>query len=128
MDNLMVTIKQFFKFGLVGVSNTLISLGTYYLLYFVGVNYLIANTIGFIISVLNSYYWNNKYVFQKTQDGHLKPLLKTFMSYGGTFLLSTVLLFAMVQYLGVSEVVAPVICIAITTPINFIINKLWAFK
>ena len=124
----MVTIKQFFKFGLVGVSNTLISLGTYYLLYFVGVNYLVANAVGFVVSVLNSYYWNNKYVFKKTQDGHLKPLFKTFLSYGSTFLLSTVLLFALVQDVGISEVAAPIICIAITTPINFVINKLWAFK
>lgn len=128
MDNFMVTIKQFFKFGLVGVSNTLISLGTYYLLYFVGVNYLVANAVGFVVSVLNSYYWNNKYVFKKTQDGHLKPLFKTFLSYGSTFLLSTVLLFALVQDVGISEVAAPIICIAITTPINFVINKLWAFK
>ncbi len=128
MDNLFSTIKQFLKFGIVGVSNTLISLGVYYLLYFIGVNYLIANTMGFIISVLNSYYWNNRYVFKKTQKGHLKPLMKTFMSYGLTFLLSTGLLFLMVNYLGISKVVAPIIAIIITIPINFLMNKLWAFK
>lgn len=128
MDNLFSTIKQFLKFGIVGVSNTLISLGVYYLLYFMGVNYLIANTMGFIISVLNSYYWNNRYVFKKTQKGHLKPLMKTFMSYGLTFLLSTGLLFLMVNYLGISKVVAPIIAIIITIPINFFMNKLWAFK
>lgn len=128
MDNLFSTIKQFLKFGIVGVSNTLISLGVYYLLYFMGVNYLIANTMGFIISVLNSYYWNNRYVFKKTQKGHLKPLIKTFMSYGLTFILSTGLLFLMVNYLGISKVVAPIIAIIITIPINFFMNKLWAFK
>ena len=128
MHKFIPIIKQFIKFGLVGVSNTLISLGTYYLLYFLGVNYLIANTAGFIISVLNSYYWNNKYVFKKTQNGNLKPLIKTFMSYGVTFLLSTALLFAMVQYAKISEVIAPVITLIITIPINFIMNKFWAFK
>ena len=128
MDNLFSTIKQFLKFGIFGVSNTLISLGVYYLLYFMGVNYLIANTMGFIISVLNSYYWNNRYVFKKTQKGHLKPLIKTFMSYGLTFILSTGLLFLMVNYLGISKVVAPIIAIIITIPINFFMNKLWAFK
>lgn len=128
MHKFIPIIKQFIKFGLVGVSNTLISLGTYYLLYFCGVNYLIANTSGFIISVLNSYYWNNKYVFKKTQNGNLKPLIKTFMSYGVTFLLSTALLFVMVQCAKISEVVAPVITLVITIPINFIMNKFWAFK
>ena len=114
MSNLMATIKQFIKFGLVGISNTLISLGMYYLLYFLGVNYLIANTVGFVVSVLNSYYWNNKYVFKKTQKGHLKPLIKTFLSYGSTF--------------SVSEVVAPVVTLVITIPLNFLMNKFWAFK
>lgn len=128
MSNLMSTIKQFIKFGLVGVSNTLISLGTYYLLYFFEVNYLIANTVGFIVSVLNSYYWNNKYVFKKTQEGYLKPLIKTFLSYGSTFLLSTVLLFVMVQYFGISEIIAPIITLVITIPLNFFMNKFWAFK
>lgn len=128
MHKFIPIIKQFIKFGLVGVSNTLISLGTYYLLYFWGVNYLIANTAGFVISVLNSYYWNNKYVFKKTQNGNLKPLIKTFMSYGVTFLLSTALLFVMVQCAKISEVIAPVITLVITIPINFIMNKFWAFK
>lgn len=128
MKDFLLSLKQFIKFSLVGVSNTLISLGTYYLLYFFGVNYLIANTFGFVISVLNSYYWNNKYVFKKTQKGNLKPLIKTFLSYGSTFLFSTALLFIMVHYFKISEVIAPIICIAITTPVNFIINKLWAFK
>lgn len=128
MSNFLSSFKQFIKFGLVGVSNTLISLGTYYLLYFLGVNYLIANTIGFIISVLNSYYWNNKYVFKKTQDGHIKPLIKTFMSYGSTFLLSTILLFLMVNIFKVSEIIAPIVTLIITIPLNFIMNKFWAFK
>ena len=128
MKFFFATFKQFIKFGLVGVSNTLISLGTYYLLYFLGINYLIANTVGFIVSVLNSYYWNNKYVFKKTQNGHLKPLIKTFLSYGSTFLLSTFLLFVMVQWLGISEVLAPIISLVITIPLNFLMNKFWAFK
>lgn len=128
MRDFIFTLKQFIKFGLVGVSNTLISLGVYYLLYFLGVHYLIANTMGFIISVFNAYYWNNKYVFKKTQDGHLKPFMKTFLAYGITFLLSTGLLFVLVQRARVSEIIAPIICLVVTTPINFFVNKFWAFK
>lgn len=123
-----MNIKQFIKFGLVGISNTLISLVTYYFLFFLGVNYLIANATGFVVSVLNSYYWNNKYVFCKTKNGHLIPLIKTFMSYGFTFVLSTGLLFVMVQYAKISEIIAPIATLIITIPINFFMNKFWAFK
>ena len=51
---------QFIKFGMVGVSNTVVSLATYYLFTFFGVHYLIANALGFvtgtlIIGTANSY-------------------------------------------------------------------------
>lgn len=120
--------KQFIKFGLVGLSNTAISMSLYYALVYLGVNYLVANLIGFMISVLNSYYWNNRYVFNKTEEGHLKPILKTYMAYGSTLLLSTFLLYLMVQQLGISQWIAPLLNLAITIPINFLINKLWAFR
>ena len=121
-------IKQFIKFGIVGLSNTFISLTIYYVLIYFKVNYIIANTVAFIISVLNSYYWNSKFVFKKSQEGNLKPLLKTFMSYGTTFILSTMLLFIMVEYLNISEVIAPILNLIITIPLNFLLNKFWAFK
>lgn len=121
-------MKQFVKFGLVGVTNTAISMGIYYLLVFLGVHYLLANLTGFVISVLNSYYWNNKFVFNKTSEGHLKPLIKTYLAYSVTLGLSTLLLWVMVQQLGISQYIAPVINLFITVPINFVMNKLWAYK
>ena len=120
---------QFLKFGIVGLTNTAISLGIYYLfIYFNKDLYIVGNTVGFIVSVLNAYYWNNKYVFEKKEKGHLKPIIKTFLSYGTTFLLSTALLFIMVNYLSVSEYIAPIINLIITIPLNFLLNKFWSFK
>ena len=56
---------QFIKFGMVGVSNTVVSLATYYLFTFFGVYYLIANALGFVTGTLNAYYWNSKFVFKE---------------------------------------------------------------
>jgi putative flippase GtrA len=121
--------RQFIRFGLVGLSNTAISLAIYYIFIFIDKDlYLIGNTVGFVVSVLNSYYWSNKYVFQKSEKGHLKPLIKTYMSYGITFLLSTVLLFCLVEYLQVPETISPLIILIITIPMNFLLNKYWSFK
>lgn len=121
-------IIQFIKFGMVGASNTLISLLIYYILIYFNINYVIASTVGFIVSVLNSYYWNNKYVFNKSDDGNLKSLIKTFVSYGATFVLSTILLIIMVDYLSISQILAPILNLVITIPLNFVLNKFWAFK
>lgn len=122
-------IKQFTKFGLVGVSNTAISIAIYYAFIFINLAlYIVGNTVGFIVSVLNSYYWNSKYVFRKSEQGHLKTILKTFMAYGSTFVLGTILLFVMVEMLGISKYLAPIINLIITIPLNFLSNKFWAFK
>ena len=128
----MEKIKQFVKFGIVGMSNTLISYIVYVILVRLQINYLLASIVGFILSVLNSYYWNNKYVFKKQKDEQRiwwKTLLKTFVSYAGTGLfLSNILLVIWVEWIKVSEIVAPLINLLITVPLNFVINKFWAYR
>ena len=54
-------------------------------------------------------------------------LLKTYIAYAATMLLGTVLLHFEVEVWGISELIAPIINICITTPINFVTNKFWAF-
>ncbi|MBR3289248.1 MAG: GtrA family protein, partial [Clostridia bacterium] len=85
--------QQFVKFGLVGVSNTVISLAVYYILVYFNVHPVIANAVGFVASVINSYFWNSRFVFKdKTEDNSKKAFLKVVISYGVSFLLSTVLI------------------------------------
>jgi len=133
-------IKTHFMFGIVGVSNTLIS----YILYVVSllifqklnwfgkVDYLVAQMIAFILSVLWSFYWNNKMVFVKEegqQRNLWKALIKTYISYSFTGLfLNSALLVLWVDVLHISEFVAPIVNLLISVPLNFIINKFWAFK
>lgn len=123
---------QFVQFAIVGLSNTFISYAVYMILLLMSVNYLIANIVGFLVSVVNAFYWNNRYVF-KEQEGEYrvwwKTLAKTFFSYAGTGLvLANILLVFLVKVLSVCEMLAPILILFITTPINFLANKLWAYK
>jgi putative flippase GtrA len=120
-------LKQFIKFGIIGVSNTLVSLAVYYALVHFGMHYLPANVAGFVLGTLNSYYWNNKFVFRRT-DGHLRTIAKMYVCYTFTFLLSSGLLVLQIEYFDISEYIAPLVNIPITMIINFCINKLWVFK
>ena len=61
MNKTNETFIQFLKFGLVGVSNTLLALAIYYAWLFLTGNYLQANFISWALSVLNAFYWNNRY-------------------------------------------------------------------
>ena len=126
------TLIQFIKFGIVGISNTLISYCTYAVLVWLGVNFLLSNLIGFVVSVLNSFYWNSRYVFDLNNADtkqKLKALIKTFISYAGTGLvLSSAMLTLWIDIVQLSKYIAPIINLIITVPVNFVVNKVWAFK
>ena len=130
---------QFIKFGIVGVSNTLVS----YLLnllclfvldkYDVAFDYVIANTAAFVLSVLWSFYWNERFVFTEKQEDYrsnrLVRLLKMYLSYGFTgIILNNVLSFLWISVFGISKVIAPLINSAIGVPINYVLNKKWTFE
>ncbi|MDR3259593.1 MAG: GtrA family protein [Fusobacteriaceae bacterium] len=122
-------VIQFLKFGIVGLTNTLISLIIYYTFIFFNKDlYMIGHIIGFLVSVLNAYYWNNKYVFKKNEINNFKPLIKSFIAYGSTFLLSTIMLYILINYLYISKTIAPIINLTVTIPLNFLLNKFWTFK
>lgn len=130
---------QFIKFGIVGVSNTLVSYLLNLLCLFVldrynmAYDYVIANTVAFVLSVLWSFYWNERFVFTEKQEGYrsnrLVRLLKMYLSYGFTgIILNNVLSYVWISVLGISKVIAPLINSAIGVPINYILNKKWTFE
>ena len=130
-NNLVKTFWQFIKFGMVGASNTLISLVIYYIGLYLNVHYVLSNVLGFIAGTLNAYYWNNKYVFKKEEGEErstAKSVTKVFISYGISLGLSTVLLVLCVDVLHISERIAPLLNLCVTIPLNFVMNKFWAFR
>lgn len=152
----MKNLWQFIKFGLVGVSNTLVSEGIYCVLVFFHMPYLPAYFIGFSLSVLNAYYWSNKYVFKADPEGERrvwwKVLLRTYAAYFWGFVVSAVLLVVWIdvvqlsRYLGglaaifsehgfpqadagfLGKTLAAGLNLLITVPMNFVVNKFWAYR
>ena len=131
-------LVQFIKFGIIGVSNTVIAyvLNAATLLalrpYNVSWDYIAGNIISFVLSVLWSFYWNNKYVFtagEGEQRNALQALMKTYVSYGFTgIVLNNILSYLWIEKLGISKYIAPLLNLVLSVPLNFIINKFWAFR
>lgn len=149
------SLIQFIKFGLVGVSNTAISYGIemlcYYVLFkntkFIGILNLLAllgistdgnnvkivitTIIAFVVSVSNSYFWNNRYVFgsgKKSFSEHFKTYFKTFACYGITGLVLSPIIKILLTKISVPFFIASLGALVITIPLNFVMNKFWAFK
>lgn len=119
--------NQFIKFGIVGVLNNGVFILFYYIFLNFKIHYIISNTLAYAISIFNAYYFNRKFVF-KTESKAINSLLKTYVSYGITFAISTSLLYIMVNVIGISSYIAPIISLCITIPFNFILNKYWTFR
>lgn len=137
-DDKWESFFQFIKFSMIGVTNVVVSYGVNIcmltLLYSFNYkfDYIIANITAFLISVLWSYHWNNKLVFRLKKGetrSRLKTLLKTYMAYAFTGLVvNNILSTVWIDIIGISKFVAPLMNIPFTVPINFLMNKLWAYK
>jgi putative flippase GtrA len=152
----MKTLKQFIKFGLVGVSNTVVSYVIYAFTFALTDNYLLASVLSWLISVLNAYVWQNLFVFKENKDADKrvwwKVLLKTYCAYAFTGLfLSNILLWLWIDVIDISRFcggivefiagygiemtgrqfagyIGPIINMILVIPINFLVNKFWAYR
>ena len=124
---------DFIKFGIVGVVNTFTSYAIVNTCFYVfHIHEQISNLIAFIISVIVSFTLNSIFVFKKKPKG-IKDLLftlgKTYLSYAFTGLvLTAVLLEIECNKIGIPLYIASLMNLVLTVPINFILNKFWAFK
>lgn len=125
-------IIQFIKFGTVGAINTVLSYaitnGCYYILHW---NEQICNIIAFIITVYISFILNSKFVFNENGEkpNFWKALIKVYASYSITGLfLTAILLYLEEQILGIPHYIATLMNLVVTIPINFLLNKFWAYK
>lgn len=152
----MKNVKQFLKFGLVGLSNTLISELVYAVIVCMRGHYLFASTAGFVLSIFNAYYWNNRYVFKEDESLEKrvwwKVLFKTFVAYLWGFLVNLMLLMLWIDVLRIADYMGPLtelldrwgihfldaeilgnlfaegVNLILVLPMNYLINKLWAFR
>ena len=85
-EEFVALLAQFIKFGLVGVSNTAVSMAVYYIFLWISPDlYMVGSVLGTILSIANAFFWNDKFVFTGNANdwrSKLKRLGKTYVSYG----------------------------------------------
>src|SRR5947209_7978835 len=79
-----VVVAQFIKFGIVGVSNTLITFAVYTLLLKVfGVWYLAASAVGFVVGATNGFLLNRRWTFAGHVGDSFTPVRWAVVQTGG---------------------------------------------
>lgn len=124
----MPLILQFVKFGIVGVSNTLISFAVYTLLLKAfGVWYVAASGIGFAMGAINGFLWNRAWTFRGHVGDALTPV-RWFVVQSCGLLVNLGLVYMFVDGLGLGELTGQAATIAIVTVLTFFVNRAWTFK
>lgn len=123
------TVEQFVRFSLIGLLNTLLDFSLYFSLSrWLGVNYLLANAIGFLCSVTMSYLLNKKITF----DSKNKNIFLEYILYF-SFSLITLFIVEMVMYTGVTllnfnDLLIKLLATAVSVVFNFVFSKFIIFK
>jgi putative flippase GtrA len=118
---------QLAKFCTVGATGYVVNLSVFSALLFAGLHYLPAACCSFLVAVTNNYTWNRLWTFRR-QRGHVGIQGLRFLVVSTIALGANLLFLSGLVAIGVSEVPAQAIAIALVTPWNFVANKLWSFR
>ena len=69
-------VIRFVKFGMVGVINTLVNWIIFFILNALGMYYILANIIAYILGTVNSYLWNTLWVFKYKDKASTETTIK----------------------------------------------------
>ena len=121
-------LVQFIKFGIVGISNTLLTFAVYTLLLKVfGVWYIAASAIGFAAGTVNSFLLNRRWTFRGHVGDALTPVRWTVVQCTGLGL-NLGLLYLFVHDAGLDKLVAQAFATAVVTVSTFFANRAWTFR
>jgi len=121
-------LVQFVKFGIVGVSNTLLTFAVYTLLLKVfGVWYLAASAIGFIVGAVNGFLLNRRWTFRGHVGDAFTPVRWTVVQ-GCGLLTNLGLVYLFVEEISLDKLIAQACATAVVTVITFLVNRAWTFR
>jgi putative flippase GtrA len=121
-------LVQFIKFGIVGVSNTLLTFAVYTLLLKVfGVFYLAASAVGFVVGATNGFILNRRWTFAEHVGDSLTPVRWAIVQ-GAGLGINELLLYLFVDGAHLDKLLAQAFATAVVTVTTFFVNRSWTFR
>ena len=125
-------IKPFyklFKFGIVGVMNTVVDFLVYTLLVSVlGWGLYISQVVSYSCGMLNSYVVNRKWTFSTKNGFFSKELVRFILLNLSTMLLGMIIIWVCTEHLMLHKLIAKLISTVLVLVINFLVSNFWVFR
>lgn len=120
--------KTGIKYFFVALMGFIIDIAFYTFLVWIGVHYLLANTMSFILGTWINVFLLRKHVFTNPRFSFFKDTTYSLACNGIGFLLGSFVIWLLVHNLSCNEVLAKVISNAFTFCLNFMVRSLFFQK
>ena len=129
MKNIIQKNKEIIMYLVFGVLTTVVNIVVYYIFSnLLHMNYLFSNAMAWFLSVLFAYVTNRKYVFDSKNNQIIKEAISFFGSRLASGIMDMMLMWFLVNFIIVNDVVAKVVVNVIVVILNYILSKLVVFK
>ena len=129
MKNIIQKNKEIIMYLVFGVLTTVVNIVVYYIFSnLLHMNYLFSNAMAWFLSVLFAYVTNRKYVFDSKNIQIFSEAISFFCSRLATGIMDMMLMWFLVNFNIVNDVVAKVVVNVIVVILNYILSKLVVFK
>jgi putative flippase GtrA len=123
----VASVVQFVKYGVVGASNTAITLIVYTVGVELGAPYELALVLGYVVGSLNSYLLNRHWTFRAGDMAHARTGGRFALVQACAIALNAALLYVFVHDLHIAKIPSQVILTVPVVLITFFINRRWTF-
>lgn len=125
----MKTVKQAIKYGVVGVSNTLITMAVIWVMMkLFGCREGLSNLTGYVAGLLNSFIWNKQWTFKESSTGWAKSAIRFGIAFAVCYIMQYGLVLVLNSQLTIDHYYNHLIGMVFYTMVNFVINKFYTFK
>lgn len=125
----MKTVEQIIKYGLVGVSNTLITMAVIWVMMKgLGCAEGLSNFTGYVAGLLNSFVWNKQWTFKGSEAGWTKSACRFAIAFAVCYVLQYGLVLLLNHSLPIDHYYNHLIGMVFYTALNFVMNKFYTFK
>jgi len=117
---------QFVRFCLVGASGFAVNLAVYAAMLSIGLHYLAAAAVSFVVAALSNFLWNRRWTFEARTGRWFGQCSRALLVSGLSLGLNQVFLLSLVA-VDAGHLEAQAAAILLVTPLSFAANKVWAF-
>lgn len=120
---------RFMKFCLVGGSNTLITLLTFYILNTIlNVNYILSSMLGYCLGMMNSFILNKRWTFYDSEKRILPQFIRFAAVNSVSLGVNLLVMYTLVGKLSLDRMLSQIIATGFSIVSNYVGSRLWVFR